>query len=144
MSTIRGAEEDLRIYPRGDIPRWMRDEMSRDESVERVDSMAESNAVESLVARYSKFERTAISGDKSSVILSELIEDEGEWFETRTIQKFRNGRVELAAGFARTDSTYLYEDPIDSFDDFLQSKGASAVEISSGVFQQEWLESGGW
>lgn len=136
-------EEDLIIYPRNNIPRWIQDVISGGE-VDRNHLLAEPAHPDPSGVRYMKLVRVLSRGNRPDLALIEFREYEGEWFESRKIQTFGDGRVELAGGFVCTDSTYLDEEPVINVESILRMADFRVEEISPEEFQQEWIAEGGW
>ncbi len=90
--------------------------------------------------RYFKVTKPSTENDEGYEILSE-VDDEG--FESRKVQKFRDGRTECAGGFVQTDRTWLDDDLVD-LATLSADPNVIAAEITPSQFQAEWLASGGW
>ncbi|WP_282777294.1 hypothetical protein [Nocardia sp. CC201C] len=159
-------QEDLDIYPREEVPEWMRRLLSSQDSenllsIQEPDVSAQSfaapnaPAVDRAVAaeiasrfipdevgmRYIKSVAQIPVLNEPAMIFREILEN---GFEHRKVEIYPDGRVGLAGGLIYTDLTSLEDDPIPSLDELDRAWGTFSAEISPVEFQTEWIASGGW
>lgn len=63
----------------------------------------------------------------------------GERFEVRKLEQFRDGRVGFAGEFARTASTWLGTEAVPSIDEINGSSELEAASISRAEFDEAWI-----